>query len=119
MLGCSIRSIGDVKVALAVDQSGSVGHSWGKAPRVAVAEIEDGRIVAWNEYDVGWDVAHDSGTHGAHHARVVRFLKEHDVEVVLASHVGDGMVRMLDTMGVRLELEVTGDAKQAVLGAVS
>ena len=49
----------------------------------------------------------------------MRFLKEHDVEVVLASHVGDGMVRMLDTMGVRLELEVTGDAKQAVLDAVS
>ena len=82
---------------------------------MAVAEIEDGR----NESDVGWDVAPDSGTHGAHHARVVRFLKEHDVEVVLASHVGDGMVRMLDTMGVRLELEVTGDAKQAVLDAVS
>lgn len=86
---------------------------------MAVAQVAHGQIAAWDEYDVGWDVAHDAGTHGAHHARVVRFLQEHEVEVVLASHVGDGMVRMLNTMGVRLDLGVTGDAKQAVLHAVS
>ncbi|HRY10899.1 MAG TPA: NifB/NifX family molybdenum-iron cluster-binding protein [Candidatus Nanopelagicales bacterium] len=108
-----------MNVAVAVDGSGNVGHSWGKAARVAVAQVADGRIAAWDEYDVGWDVAHDAGTHGAHHARVVRFLKEHAVEVVLASHVGDGMVRMLNTMGVRLDLGVTGEAKQAVLHAVT
>lgn len=108
-----------MKVALAVDESGNVGHSWGKAQRVAVADVVDGAIARWEEFDVGWDVAHDAGTHGAHHARVVRFLKEHDVTVVLAAHVGDGMVRMLDTMGIRLDLGVTGDARQAVLAAVN
>ena len=108
-----------MNVALAVDESGDVGRSWGKAPRVAVAEVSDGRIVRWEEFDVGWDVSHDAGTHGSHHARVVRFLKDNDVAVVLASHVGDGMVRMLDTMGIRLELGVAGDARQAVLAAVS
>jgi len=108
-----------VNVAVAVDPAGAVGHSWGKAPRVAVAEVSDGQIVRWQEFDVAWDVSHDAGTHGSHHARVVRFLKNNDVAVVLASHVGDGMVRMLDTMGIRLELGVAGDARQAVLAAVS
>ena len=107
-----------MNVALAVDGSGDVGRTWGKAPRVAVAQVAHGQIVAWEEFDVGWDVAHDAGTHGAHHARVVRFLKDHDVDVVLAGHVGDGMVRMLNTMGVRLEIGVSGDAKQAVLNAL-
>lgn len=86
---------------------------------MAVAEVSAGAITAWDEFDVGWDVSHDSGTHGAHHARVVRFLTEHEVAVVLASHVGEGMVRMLATMGVRLELGVTGNARQAVLAVVN
>jgi predicted Fe-Mo cluster-binding NifX family protein len=107
-----------VKAAVAVDESGNVGHSWGRAARVAVAEVVDGRIEAWDEYDVGWDVSHDAGSHGAHHARVVRFLKEHDVGLVLAAHVGDGMVRMLDTMSIRLVRDAAGDARQAVLDAL-
>ena len=103
-----------VRIALAVDPSGAVGASWGKARTVAVATVRDGSIVAWDEFDVAWDEAHDQGTHGSHHARVVTFLREHEVDTVLAAHVGEPMVRMLNTMGLRLELGVTGDARAAV-----
>jgi len=103
-----------VRIALAVDPSGAVGHSWGKARTVAVVTVRDGSIVAWDEFDVAWDEAHDQGAHGSHHARVVRFLREHEVDTVLAAHVGEPMVRMLNTMGVRLELGVAGEARAAV-----
>lgn len=106
-----------VIAAVAVEPSGQVGHAWGKARTVAVASVTDGCIEQWDEFDVAWDESHDSGTHGAHHADVVRFLNEHAVDVVLASRVGDGMARMLGSMGVRLELGVSGDARAAVEAA--
>jgi hypothetical protein len=37
---------------------------------------------------------------------------------VVAHHVGDGMVRMLNTMALPLHLEATGDARAAVIAAV-
>lgn len=103
-----------VNIAVATDPSGNVGHSWGKARTVAIAHIAHGRIESWDEFDVGWDQSHDSGTHGSHHAAVARFLKEHEVTVVLVTRVGDGMARMLHTMGVRMESGITGDARAAV-----
>jgi predicted Fe-Mo cluster-binding NifX family protein len=45
---------------------------------------------------------------------VVTFLRDHHVEAVLANHVGDGMVRTLDAMGLPLHLGAAGDARAAV-----
>ncbi len=108
-------------VAVAVGPTGQVGHSWGKAQTVAVATVADGALTQWREFGVGWDVSHDQGSHGGHHARVVTFLREHAVQVVLVDHVGAGMARMLGTMGIVLQEGVTGDARAAVLatGAAS
>lgn len=96
-----------------------VGHSFGKAASVAVARVEDGTIASWEAFDVGWDVDHDSGTHGAHHARIVRFLREHAVDFVVARHVGSPMQRTLDSMGVRLVLGADGNARAAVVSAAA
>ena len=104
-------------IAAAVEADGSIGHTWGKARTVAVAAVREGRVVDWQEYAVGWDAAHDQGTHGAHHARVVRFLREYGVETVLARHVGDGMRRTLAGMGVRLVEVPGGDARAAMATA--
>ncbi|HEY5178572.1 MAG TPA: NifB/NifX family molybdenum-iron cluster-binding protein [Dermatophilaceae bacterium] len=52
------------------------------------------------------------------HARVVSFLRQHQVEAVVANHIGDGMVRMLDTMGLPVHLGAAGDARAAVQAAV-
>jgi predicted Fe-Mo cluster-binding NifX family protein len=99
-----------------VDAEGQVDPRWGRADRIAVADLTDGQILSWREVDVGWSQLHDAGTPARHHARVARFLKSNGVEVVVAHHVGDGMVRMLETMHVPLELGASGDARAAVLG---
>jgi len=93
-----------------------VDPRWGRADTVAVADLVDGELITWREVDVSWSRLHDVGTSGAHHARVVRFLREEKVEAVVAGQIGDGMLRMLDTMGVPVHLGATGDARDAVQG---
>lgn len=98
---------------------GGVGGGLGRARRVAVASVREGQLASWEEFEVGWDDLHDQGTEGAHHARIVRFLRDHDVELVVASHIGPGMQRTLGSMGVRTALGATGDARQAVTRAAA
>ena len=94
-----------------------VGGGWGRAERVAIATVDDGAVTALVEHDVRWDLAHDEGTEGSHHARVVRFLREHGVQVVATGHMGPPMARMLGTMGIRAVVDVTGDPREAALTA--
>lgn len=101
-------------VCVPVDGSGSVGHSWGRAPRVAVARVANGSIETWAEHAVAWDVLHDEGTEGGHHARVARFLQEQGVELVVAGHMGPPMLHMLERMGIAVRLAAEGDARVAV-----
>jgi predicted Fe-Mo cluster-binding NifX family protein len=100
-----------------VTSDGLVDSRWGRADRIAVAEVFDGTIKSWQEFDVSWSRLHDEGTPARHHARVARFLKEHHVDTVVAHHVGDGMVRMVNTMGLSLHLDAAGEPRAAVLDA--
>ncbi len=104
-------------ICVAVAGDGSVDPRWGRAHKVAIAAAAGGAIARWEEFEVSWDVLHDAAPEGAHHARVARFLREHAVEAVLAEHMGPGMVRMLETMGVAVRLGVAGDARRAVASA--
>ena len=106
-------------VCVPVTSEDQVDHRWGRAQRIAVANVVDGAIESWQESEVSWDRLHDEGTPAQHHARVARFLRQNQVERVVAHHVGDGMVRMLGTMKVSLILEATGDARNAVLAATT
>lgn len=101
-------------VCVPVTPDGEVDSSWGRAPRVAVAKVHDGRITAWDEHAVAWDALHDVGTAGGHHARVAAFLKDHGVEVVVAGHMGPPMVQMLSKMRILTRLGAHGDARTAV-----
>ena len=108
-------------VCLAVTPDGLLGPRWGKAERVAVVDLRDDAIESWNEFQVGWAELHDLGPEGGHHARVARFLKEHEVEVVVAEHVGPGMQQMLGKMGIELHLAQgrrASDAALSVLGGM-
>lgn len=96
---------------------GGLGRGLGKASRVALARVDDDEVTEWRELDVGWDELHDSGTEGAHHARIVRFLREHEVGVVVTPGLGDGMRRVLATMGIRVSIATGDDARDAVLTA--
>ncbi len=98
---------------------GTVDPRWGRADRLAIAEVEGGRLLSWEEFQVDWSVRHDEGSSARHHARVARFLLEHHVGAVVAHHVGEGMVRQLATMKVALHLDAVGDARDAVRAALA
>lgn len=105
-------------VCVPVSAGGTVGDGWGRARRLALATVHDGGIADWRELDVDWGSAHDAGTEGSHHARVVRFLREHDVALVVAHHMGAPMQHTLAKLGVRVALGAHGDARTAVLAAL-
>jgi predicted Fe-Mo cluster-binding NifX family protein len=103
-----------MKICVPITADGTIDPRWGRAERVAVADVEDGTIRSWDEHDVGWGALHDTGTEGAHHARIARFLRDNGVEAVAVDHVGPGMQRMLATMGIRIDGPHSGDARAAV-----
>ncbi|MEZ5095927.1 MAG: NifB/NifX family molybdenum-iron cluster-binding protein [Nocardioides sp.] len=106
-------------VCVAVDDQGYVGHGWGRADQVAIAEVQGGEVCSWTEYDVGWGDLHGTGPEGQHHARIVRFLREHDVESVVVGHMGQGMQHTLGKMGLRVVLGASGDARAACVAALA
>lgn len=112
-------TVQDAVVCVPVTPDGRVEGRWGKAPRVAVATVRGGEITEWTEHDVRWDVLHDEGTEGSHHARVVRFLRDNEVTAVVASHMGPPMVNTIGKLGLGLHLGATGDARAAVVGALA
>ena len=105
-------------VCLPVTAEGVIDPRWGRAQRVALAQVTGDGVAGWKEFEVGWDSLHDEGTEGAHHARVARFLQENAVEAVVAGHMGPPMLHMLERMGVRVTLEATGSARTAALKAM-
>jgi len=106
-------------VCTPVTKEGTIDPRWGRADWVAVADVVDGEIVSWQEVEVSWSRLHDEGTSGSHHGRVVTFLREYHVEALVANHIGDGMVRMLDTLGLPVHLGAVGDARSAVKAVCS
>ena len=104
-------------VVIPILPDGVVGSGWGKASRVAVAVVEDGAIAQWQEHEVGWDRLHDEGGEGAHHARIVRFVREHQVTRVVAGHMGAPMQHTLGLLGLSIHLGAAGDARSAVLAS--
>ncbi len=106
-----------MRMCIPVTKSGAVDPRWGRADRVAVADVSDGQVTSWEEFQVQWGVLHDTGTEGSHHARVVRFLRDHGVETVVADHMGAGMMQVMERMGLKVFLGGSGDAREAVLAA--
>ena len=102
-------------VCVPVRPDDQVDPRWGKAGSVAIARLDGGAIAGWEVFPVGWGALHDEGTEGGHHARIARFLMGHHVEVVVANHMGPPMQRMLEQMGLTVQLGAVGDARQAVL----
>lgn len=84
-----------------------------------MASVIDGGVTSWDLVEVSWSRLHDEGSSARHHARVARFLLDHQIEAVIADHVGDGMVQMLSTMKIKLLTGAQGDARAAVLAALA
>mgnify|MGYP000898438339 CR=1 FL=1 len=100
-----------------VTADGATDPRFGRAHWVAVADVVDGGIAAWAVHEVSWDDLHDAGTHGAHHARIMRFLLDNKVEAVVATEMGPGMVKMLDSAKLPVLVGSHGDAKESILAA--
>lgn len=100
-------------VCVPVTAQGDVDPRWGRAARVAVAHLANGRVERWQEIDVAWDRDHDAQGEGRHHAAVARFLLDQGVEVVVAHHMGEPMRHMLERMGVGVRLGAAGPARAA------
>jgi len=107
-----------VLVCVPVTVDGSIDPRWGRADRVAIAQVTEQGVGGWQEFDVGWNTLHDAGTEGSHHARIARFLLDNRVEAVVANHMGPPMANMLDRMGLKVRLGATGDAREAAMGAI-
>lgn len=108
-----------MKVCVPITTGGQVDPRWGRAERVAVAEVSGSQVSDWQEFAVGWGTLHDQGTEGSHHARVARFLLDNKVQAVAVAHVGAGMQRMLDSMAIRVVAGLSGDARSAARSAGS
>ena len=106
-------------VCAPITPDGQIDPRWGRADWIAVADVTDGAVTSWNPVEVSWSRLHDEGSSARHHARVARFLLDHQIEAVIASHVGDGMVRMLATMKIQLLTGAEGDARSAVVAALA
>jgi predicted Fe-Mo cluster-binding NifX family protein len=104
-------------ICLPVTADGQVGPSWGRADRVAIADVGDSGIGRWDEFEVRWDQTHDSPDHDQHHHRIARFLTDHQVTCVVAGHMGPPMQQMLDEMGISVRLGVGGEARSAAISA--
>jgi predicted Fe-Mo cluster-binding NifX family protein len=75
------------------------------------------QVVTWEVHPVGWDVLHGEGSEGSHHARIVRFLREHQVDGVVVEHMGLGMRRVMHAMGIPVFTGAAGDARAALEAA--
>lgn len=109
-----------------------VGAGLGRAHTMAVASVEDGVIASWETHEVRWDLSHDAGTgvlqigtkptgdsHGSHHARIVSFLRDNAVEVVVTGHMGPPMAHTIEALGILGIVGAAGDAQQATLDALT
>ncbi len=102
-------------VAVPVTPDGLVDRRWGKADQVAVARVEDGAVRDWRVHQTDWHRLHDEGHHGSHHARVVRFLRDNQVEAVVIDHAGASMLNTIQKMGLNVVLDAAGSARDAAL----
>jgi predicted Fe-Mo cluster-binding NifX family protein len=108
-----------MKLMIPVNPDGTTDARFGRAHWVAVAEVADGAITSWQVHEVSWDVLHDEGSHGSHHARVMTFLNDEQIEAVVSAEMGAGMARMLHSAKLPILPSRPGDAQAALLAAVA
>ncbi|MCI6585085.1 MAG: NifB/NifX family molybdenum-iron cluster-binding protein [Mobiluncus sp.] len=108
-------------VKVTVNVLGSeVGGGLGRAREMAVASVDaSGKVTDWRVEEVGWDVLHDQDPEGSHHGRIVTFMRENQINAVVAGHAGPPMVNTLVKLGVFPVLGLTGDAREAAAAAAT
>jgi predicted Fe-Mo cluster-binding NifX family protein len=108
-----------VIVLVTLSAQGTVTGGLGRAQQVAVAHVHDGVVEQWSEHHVGWGDLHGTGPEGTHHARIVRFVREHGVDCVVTSGLGEGMRTTMSKLGVAVRTDLAGDAHEAAVLAAT
>lgn len=103
-----------MRIAIPVTDDDQVAHGWGRAQQLALVDVTDNQISAWRVVPVGWDVLHDEGTEGSHHAPVVRFCREQQITDVVVQHMGQGMVNTLTKLGLHLHQTSLPGARESI-----
>jgi len=85
----------------------------GRAPRVAIATVEGGKVRSIEEIDVGWGESHEVEQEGLHHANVAKFIRAHSIGAIIAAGAGPDMQRMIEKLGIKLYL-ASGDFRKAL-----
>ena len=106
-------------VGVTTTPEGTVGGGLGGAQTMAVADVHDGTIASWTEHHVGWGDLRGTGPEGTHHARIVRFAREHGLECVVTSGLGEGMRTTMGKLGVVVRTDLRGDARTAAVRAAT
>jgi len=104
-------------VCVPLNADGTIHDRLGKARVVATCRVQGAKVSDWVEHTVRWDTTYGVDVLGVHHPRVIRFLKEHKVDVVVANNVCDIMKSTLPTLGIAVHSGHTGDARSAVVAA--
>lgn len=102
------------RVCIPLDLGGAVGGRCGQASSVITCVLNEGEISDWVEHHVAWDNNYGVDVPGVHHPRLVRFLTENKIDLVIADDVCPGVRRTLSVLGIDLREHVTGDPRDAL-----
>lgn len=112
-----------MRIAVAVLPNGMVNAHFGRASKMALADVENGAITKWEEIDAPFAEMH--GDHHHHHgaghqpspthqSTIKNFLVEQNVNVVLVHHAGPGLQKVKDDTDIEIVAGAQGNAREAV-----
>ena len=101
-------------ICVPLNTDGTIHQILGQAPVVATCQVDEGMVTDWVEHPVHWDQTYGVDVKGVHHPRIIRFIQENDVNVVVANDVCESMQKVFATLGVTVHLHNDGNGRAAV-----
>lgn len=96
-----------MRIAIATED-GQVSAHFGHCPCFALVDIEDGAVTGRTSVE---SPEHAPG-------RIPRFLKDHNVEVIIAGGMGHKAMELFDSLGIRQIVGVTGQVDTVIEGCL-
>lgn len=103
------------RICIPLDEQGMIHGRMGQAHSVATCTVDAQGVRDWTEHVVNWHWTYGVDIPGVNHPRVIRFLRAHDVDTVVADEVCPGMQRAFTSMGIEVHDHATGSAREAAL----
>ena len=104
----------DRRVCVPLDTEGTIRGRLGQAHVAVTCRLTDQGVTEWTEHAVDWDNNYGVTVYGVHHPRVIKFLKKHDIDLVVGDEVCDTTKQTLSVLGIEVRDNVTRDPRQAL-----